>query len=364
MRQSLIAAVTLVYIAISSAVSFVAAQETVVARRAFEDSKSQHQSEVRRLALDAIGQIMPSLTRFAERQDSENLNKYIKMLALFSKSVDYPARLIPSPSVAEQFSNKRKESARKVYDAYKAAGGIPLAEPSNDPRLVELQSEIKKFIEQERMLQSLAENDGTALEGLDPGMDEENDARAQLEPEANAPKDDPTDEKDVKGTWTIFKAYGELAEEICSEIDEQGTSVLRGKALANSQKRLINFWKNKQLTFECEVVDLSENGRGYALSFSYDGDSDEAATLPTNLITEVYLQALDLKVEDVKPGKRFTMVVTVSASLDGFSDRSTLVTLNTRTGLQGYPPGINFQRDQRKDIGFHLRIQRFSIIWH
>lgn len=350
MRQSLIAAVTLVYIAISSAVSFVAAQETVVARRAFEDSKSQHQSEVRRLALDAIGQIMPSLTRFAERQDSENLNKYIKMLALFSKSVDYPARLIPSPSVAKQFSNKRKESARKVYEAYKAAGGIPLDQPSNDPRLVELQSEIKKFIEQERMLQSLVDSPEVTSES--PDMAEAEVPPAKAEQDDRVPKNETSNEKGAKATFEIFKAYEELAEEINQELIKQKTSVLRQKALDNAQKRISDFWNNKQLSFDCEVVDLASTGKGYELTFQYVGDSDEQVLLPNKLTTKVYVQSLDIKIEEVQPGREFTLNVSVSPEFyASYVRETTLVSLPF--------PSIAGQTQHL----YNLEIRRINISW-
>jgi hypothetical protein len=362
MRQPFVAAVMLVYVVVSSMASVVFGQDTAAnAKKAFEDAKSQHQSEVRRLALDAIGEIMPSLTRFTERQDFENLDKYIKMLALFSKSEFYPTRLLPSPSVAAKFAGKRKDSARRVYEAYKTAGGIALDQPSNDALLVELQLEIKKFIEQERMLQSVAENDVNEPEVHDLGMAEENAPEAKSESEANAPKDELEDEKGEKSTWKIFKAYEELAEEINKELDQQETSVLLGKAFVNSQKRLANFWKNKQLTFDCEVVDLSEYGRGYNLSFSYDGYSNESATLPTNLTTTVFLQTLERKVEEVKPGKKFTMVVTVSPSFDGRSN--SLVDMTTRTGLDGFPRDFYFGLNSSKNIGFTLNMQRVNIIW-
>jgi hypothetical protein len=366
MRQPFMATVMLAYVVVSSMTSVVSGQDAAAnARKAFEDAKCQHQSEVRRLALDAIGEIMPSLTRFTERQDFENLDKYIKMLALFSKSEFFPARLLPSPSVAAKFAGKRKDSARRVYEAYKTAGGISLDQPSNEPILVELQLEIKEFIEQERMLQSLEENAVRIPEEL--AMTEANAPGGRSGPKAKAPEDEQGDGKGVKGTLEIFKAFEELAVDISKELELQETSVLRQKAYSNSQKRIANFWKNKQLTFDCEVVDLSEMGRGYNLSFSYDSDSKEAENFPANLKTSVYLQNLDLKVEDVKPGRRFTMIVTVASSFRGDIGNN-LVTLNTNLDTKNGPrPNIADLApgpfDPRMGIEFALEIQRVSIVW-
>jgi hypothetical protein len=362
MRQPLIAAVMLVYVVGSSMVSVVSGQDTGAnAKKAFEDAKGQHQSEVRRLALDAIGEIMPSLIRFTERQDFENLDKYIKMLALFSKSVDYPARLLPSPSIAAKFAGKRKDSARRVYEAYKTAGGIALDQPSNDAMLVELQLEIKKFIEQERMLQSLV--DGTEALPEAPVMAEVGDKVAKAEPEARVPNELETDEKGGKGTLKIFKAYEELAKDINQVLEKQETSVLRQKAFVESKKRIATFWKNKQLAFDCEVVDLAGGEGRYYLVFKYITDSDEDASLLTRLKSAVYIPSLDLKVEDVKPGKRFTINYTVSPSFE-IPDDDTLISLSTwrrnRSQVELSEPGLG---SSEISIGFNLQILRVNVVW-
>lgn len=315
-----------------------------------ENAKAEHYSEVRRLALVAISEIMPSLARFAHRQDLENSNKYSKMLELFSKSQSYPARLIPSPSVALDFANKRKESAKKVYDVYKSVGGIPLDQPSDDSALLLLQDEMKKFIEQERMLQSL---DELAIPAEEPGMAKADVSDNKAEADAEAQKMEQAGGKSIENTFKVFEAFEELADDISQELSEQETSVLLQKSLANGQKRLANFWRNRQLVFDCEVVDLSKSYEGYTLKFSLVGDSDRLALLPLiNTTEKINLKTIDLKIEDVKPGKKFKLIVSVSSSLDRNRNGGSLQTLG---GLQVSAPN--------EDILFFLNIQRAAVVW-
>jgi hypothetical protein len=334
---------------LSFGMNSLAQDKQVDLRKTIEDARIKHQSEVRRLALNAISQIIPSFARFTERQDHENSVKYGKMLEAFSKSQNYPAKLLPSASIAKEFSAQRRESAKKVYDTYKSAGGVPIDQQTPDPILKELQADMKIFIEQERSLQ-IQENDK-----FSPVADSENNQQTDLDllisDETNQTKKEDSIKNSVRSTYRLFEAFEDLSAEVSQELSEQETTILREKTFTAAKKRIASFWRNKSIAFDCEVIDLSKAGTGYNLRFNILDESGEKITLQIKyLLSSIDLQDIKQAEKNITPGKRFTLLATVTSSLD-------------REFLNARRLGTFYLNPPYDGIAIDIYVIRFKVDW-
>jgi hypothetical protein len=317
----------------------------------FEKAKIEHELEIRKLALEAISKSMPSINRFAQKQDNANAQKFCKMLEAFAASGNYPAHLIPLPTVAAEFIEKRRASAERVQDAYNDLEDSAKQEVRNDIDLEKMQQEMDNFIENEKELQSLKptatnpkqradrnKNDLSTTERLPESKDGAKEAQKKL------PED----------TDKVFKAYAELADKIREELTNQETTALLQKAQQNARRRISDFWRNQQLTFLCEVADLSGTSANnlYELEFHLIEKENQISQLPiSRLFSRVQIETPESKLEEIKPGRRFRLRVNVDSSFDrSIVDKEKIVSF-----LQVNSPKVK--------IDFYLYVTSVSIEW-
>jgi hypothetical protein len=273
------------------------------------------------------------------------------MLEAFAASGNYPAHLIPLPTVASEFIDKRRASAERVQDAFQELENNINEEVGIQVDIAELREEMLKFVENEKELQSpkpIATNP----------KPKEDSSEDEINPSPDSPDvRDGTNEskinKNSDETIKVFEAYEELANKITEQLNNQETTALLQKARINGVRQLANFWRNKQLSFLCEVVDLSETNEGnlYFLRFRLIEDSDLLKVQPiSNFTNRIEIQVPASRLGAITPGKRFRLSVNVASSLDPINDELQVL-------------GSVDIGSSKANINFRLYMTRINIDW-
>jgi hypothetical protein len=316
-----------------------------------EKAKIEHELEVRKLALEAISKVMPSINRLTQKQDNANVQKCCKMIESFAASGSYPAYMIPLPSIASEFIEKRRASAERVLDAYKELKVSGKQEFRNELEIENLEQEMLKFIDNEKECQSQKPVNVNQAEKTD-GVTSDTDLTDDLY-ESKDGENGLKIKKYSAETDKIFEAYEKLAKKIEKELADQETTALLQKARQNANRQLANFWRNKQLSFLCEVDDLSATGEAnyHFLSFSYIEKSDRPIVIPLSSLTnKIVIPVSSSKLGDYKPGRRFRLIVNVISSFDPRDE-------------DPQPLGYIEKKSSKENIQFSLYITRLNIEW-
>ncbi|MBU6172313.1 MAG: hypothetical protein KGQ60_00825, partial [Planctomycetes bacterium] len=322
------------------------------------DPLEQHRANIDKAVVDASRAMAIEIKGALQKKDVTRAEELSESLAGFLNNDDHPASLIIVPKVAEDFSAKRKESARIVYQHY-------VDQLANDPGSKKsITWEMEEFVKKETELQKLKSSNSQDANLVPPkrsGSAMMNDLptrksqASKSSSTSTAQKSNGTTGlldldklKEINGRIEAFQqAYNQHFNGATTDLQRQRVA---DKYQADAVKDCLKLFEGLFIEVECELVNSTQTGN---VSFPYtitikEVDSSVELELPTK---HIELSKAYAAFADAKAGSRFKVKVPVLASVDASK---------LRTNITGIADSVWRQTSIRLGPATQSQVERYG----